>query len=171
MGLLAWVFRPCGPTQGSPSCSFSSSAVVVEPLVPKFISSPRVFGKWSCRLLCFTWKNWSSACEFSRVAPINLGPSAWINWTSAQNNWSSPWVFSRVLGWPTDSFLGGNSHQRETVSVFNPRDSKVPLPLAYFNAVGEERVMTCTDDEASKLVEDSTLMANRIIAMLSIDMS
>jgi hypothetical protein len=44
-------------------------------------------------------------------------------------------------------------------------------PLAYFNAVGEERVMTCTDDEASKLVEDSTLMANCIIAMLSIDMS
>jgi hypothetical protein len=41
---------------------------------------------------------------------------------------SSPWVFSHVLGWCADSFLGGNSGQCEAVSVFNPQDSKLPLP-------------------------------------------
>jgi hypothetical protein len=40
----------------------------------------------------------------------------------------SLWVFGRVLGWPANSFPGGNSRQREAVSVFNPRDFEVPLP-------------------------------------------
>jgi hypothetical protein len=40
----------------------------------------------------------------------------------------SPWMACRVPGWPVDSFLGGNSYQHEGVSVFNPRDSEVPLP-------------------------------------------
>jgi hypothetical protein len=70
-GLLARVFRLCGLTQGSPPCAFSLSPVGVIPLIPKLISSPRVLGKWSCRELYFVWKNWPSACEFSRVAPVN----------------------------------------------------------------------------------------------------
>jgi hypothetical protein len=40
----------------------------------------------------------------------------------------SAYVFGQVPGWPTDSFLEGNSHQCEAVSVFNPQDSEVPLP-------------------------------------------
>jgi hypothetical protein len=31
-------------------------------------------------------------------------------------------------GWHADLFPGGNSHQHEEVIVFNPQDSKVPLP-------------------------------------------
>jgi hypothetical protein len=50
--------------------------------------------------------------------PINSGPSAW----------SSPCMFDRVPRWPADSFRGGNSRQREAVSMFNPRGSDVPLP-------------------------------------------
>jgi hypothetical protein len=40
----------------------------------------------------------------------------------------NPCVFSRVPGWIADSFPRGNSRQREALSVFNPRDSEVPLP-------------------------------------------
>jgi hypothetical protein len=39
--------------------------------------------------------------------------------------------------WHADSFPGGNSRQHEAVSVFNPRDSEVPLPLSNFNEVGD----------------------------------
>jgi hypothetical protein len=37
--------------------------------------------------------------------------------------------------------------------------------------VGEGFVATCTDVEASKLMEDSTMMADQIIVMLPVDMS
>jgi hypothetical protein len=57
---------------------------------------------------------------------------------------SSPYVFGREPGWPTDSFPRGNSHHRDAVSVFNPWDSEVPLPLADFNALGDESDLVST---------------------------
>jgi hypothetical protein len=39
------------------------------------------------------------------------------------------------------------------------------------DAVGEGFVVTCSDDEALKLVEDSTVMVGQIIDMLGVDMS
>jgi hypothetical protein len=73
--------------------------------------------------------------------PVNLGPSAWNNWlspyvfdrvptcsTESLRVWPSLWVFGRVPRWPVNSFPGGNYRQCEAISVFNPRDSKVPLP-------------------------------------------
>jgi hypothetical protein len=48
----------------------------------------------------------------------------------------SPWVFSRVLGWPADSFPEGNSRQREAVNMFNPRDYEVPLPPGRLHCSG-----------------------------------
>jgi hypothetical protein len=46
-------------------------------------------------------------------------------------------------------------------------DPKVPLP----DAAGEGFAMTCSEDEANKLVEDSTMMVTRIIEMVSVNMS
>jgi hypothetical protein len=44
-------------------------------------------------------------------------------------------------------------------------------PRADLDAVGEGFAASCTEEEASKLVEDSTLMAECIVEMLSVDMS
>jgi hypothetical protein len=43
--------------------------------------------------------------------------------------------------------------------------------LANLDAMGEAFAVTYTNEEALKLVEGSTMMADRIIEMLSIDMS
>jgi hypothetical protein len=37
--------------------------------------------------------------------------------------------------------------------------------------VGEGFMTTCTDEEASKFVEDSAMMEERIVEMLPVDMS
>jgi hypothetical protein len=44
-------------------------------------------------------------------------------------------------------------------------------PQANFDAVSEGFVLTCTEDEAIKLVEDSAVMASQIVEMLPVDMS
>jgi hypothetical protein len=38
-------------------------------------------------------------------------------------------------------------------------------------AVGEGFAVTCTDEEAVKLVEDSTMVAGQVVDMLGVDMS
>jgi hypothetical protein len=43
--------------------------------------------------------------------------------------------------------------------------------LANLDAMGEAFAVTYTNEEALKLVEGSTMMADRIIEMLSVDMS
>jgi hypothetical protein len=44
-------------------------------------------------------------------------------------------------------------------------------PHADLDAVGEGFVVTCNDDEALKLVENSAVTAEHIVDMLPIDMS
>jgi hypothetical protein len=44
-------------------------------------------------------------------------------------------------------------------------------PQADLDVVGEGFVVTCTDDEALKLVEDSTVIAGQVVDMLGVDMS
>jgi roadblock/LC7 domain-containing protein len=44
-------------------------------------------------------------------------------------------------------------------------------PRADFNAAGDDFAVTCTGEEALKLVEDSALMVDRIVDMIPIDMS
>jgi hypothetical protein len=44
-------------------------------------------------------------------------------------------------------------------------------PWADLDAAGEGFVATCTDEEALKLLEDSTLTTNDIIEVLPVDMS
>jgi hypothetical protein len=39
------------------------------------------------------------------------------------------------------------------------------------DAMGEDFAVTCTDDEANKLMEDSTMMACQIMEMFLVDMS
>jgi hypothetical protein len=39
------------------------------------------------------------------------------------------------------------------------------------DTAGEDFVATCTDEETSKLMEDSTVTADRIVEMLLVDMS
>jgi hypothetical protein len=39
------------------------------------------------------------------------------------------------------------------------------------DVVGEGFAMTCSDDEALKLVDDSTVMAGHVVDMLGVDMS
>jgi hypothetical protein len=42
---------------------------------------------------------------------------------------------------------------------------------ADFDTAGEGFMMTCYDEEALKLVEDSAVMAGRVVDMLGVDMS
>jgi hypothetical protein len=44
-------------------------------------------------------------------------------------------------------------------------------PRADFDAAGEGFVVTCTDEDALKLVEDSAMIAKQVIDMLGVDMS
>jgi hypothetical protein len=44
-------------------------------------------------------------------------------------------------------------------------------PRADLDMTGEGFVATCTDKEASKLIEDSTVIVEHIINMLPVDMS
>jgi hypothetical protein len=44
-------------------------------------------------------------------------------------------------------------------------------PRADLDAVGEGFAVTCTEEEADKLVKDSTAMVTRVIEMLPVDMS
>jgi hypothetical protein len=44
-------------------------------------------------------------------------------------------------------------------------------PRDDLDAAGEGFAMTCSEDEANKLVEDSTMMVTRIIEMVSVNMS
>jgi hypothetical protein len=44
-------------------------------------------------------------------------------------------------------------------------------PQADLDTMGEDFAISCTDEEASKLVENSTVMANQIIEMLLVDKS
>jgi hypothetical protein len=44
-------------------------------------------------------------------------------------------------------------------------------PQADLDAAGEGFVVTCSDEEALKLVEDSSVTARRVVDMLGVDMS
>jgi hypothetical protein len=44
-------------------------------------------------------------------------------------------------------------------------------PRADFDAAGEGFAVTCTDEDALKLVEDSAMIAKQVIDMLGVDMS
>jgi hypothetical protein len=44
-------------------------------------------------------------------------------------------------------------------------------PRANLDMVGKGFTVTCNDEEALKLVEDSTVMAGHVIDMLGVDMS
>jgi hypothetical protein len=44
-------------------------------------------------------------------------------------------------------------------------------PQANMDAMGKDFAATCTDDEANKLMEDSTMMACQIMEMFLVDMS
>jgi hypothetical protein len=44
-------------------------------------------------------------------------------------------------------------------------------PRADLDAMGEGFVVTCNDEEALKLVEDSTMMVGHVVDMLGVDMS
>jgi hypothetical protein len=44
-------------------------------------------------------------------------------------------------------------------------------PRANLDEAGEGFTVTCTEEEASKLSEDSTVMVSQIVVMLQVDMS
>jgi hypothetical protein len=48
---------------------------------------------------------------------------------------------------------------------------KFLYPQADLDAAGEGFVSTCSDEEALKLIEDSTMMMGHIVDMLGVDMS
>jgi hypothetical protein len=51
------------------------------------------------------------------------------------------------------------------------RIQKSLYPQSKLDVVGEGYVATCTKDEGSKLVDDSTLTMSRIVEMLLVNMS
>jgi hypothetical protein len=70
------------------------------------------------------------------------------------------------------------THSREVILSNMWKASSLTLgilkslyPRADLDAAGEGFAATCSEDEANKLVEDSTVTAARVIEMLLIDMS
>jgi hypothetical protein len=70
------------------------------------------------------------------------------------------------------------THSRENNHSNIRKTSSLPLrilkplyPRADWDSVDKGFVMTCTKDEANKLVEDSTVMVTWVIEMLPVDMS
>jgi hypothetical protein len=62
------------------------------------------------------------------------------------------------------------TNMRQSVSL-TLRILKSLYPRADLDAAGEGFVVTCSDEEALKLVEDSAVMVGQIIDMLGVDMS
>jgi hypothetical protein len=62
------------------------------------------------------------------------------------------------------------SCQHETIGEFDSRDSEVLVPLADLDAVGKGFMMTCSDEEGVKLVEDSIVAVGQVVDMLGVDM-
>jgi hypothetical protein len=48
---------------------------------------------------------------------------------------------------------------------------KSPYPLADLDVMSEAFTVTCSDEEALKLIENSAMMAGQVIDMLGVDMS
>jgi hypothetical protein len=69
--------------------------------------------------------------------------------------WSREVILSNI--WKASSLTLG------ILKSLYPRDD--------LDAAGEGFAMTCSEDEANKLVEDSTMMVTRIIEMVSVNMS
>jgi hypothetical protein len=57
-----------------------------------------------------------------------------------------------------DEVLGDYSHQYETIDECHSRNPEVSIPQADLDAVGEGFAVTCSNEEALKLVEDSAVM-------------
>jgi hypothetical protein len=73
-------------------------------------------------------------------------------------------------GLPTRSHDVILSNMRKTASL-TLGILKSLYPQANWDATGEGFAATCSEDEATKLVEESTATASRVVEMLSIDMS
>jgi hypothetical protein len=79
----------------------------------------------------------------------------------------------------TPELLDGMSNRCRDVILDNMKQAasltlmilKSLYPRADFNAAGDDFAVTCTGEEALKLVEDSALMVDRIVDMIPIDMS
>jgi hypothetical protein len=69
-----------------------------------------------------------------------------------------------------DKVPGDYSRQYEVVCEPNSWDFEVPLPQADLDTAGEGFAMNCSDDEALKLIEDSTVTVGHIVNMLLVDM-
>jgi hypothetical protein len=65
-----------------------------------------------------------------------------------------------------------NYHLQHEESVkLDSQDPDVPLPQADLDVVGNGFAATCTEEEAGKLVEDSTETTSQVIKMLPVVMS
>jgi hypothetical protein len=61
------------------------------------------------------------------------------------------------------------NYSRKLEAIDEPMKSL--YPRADLDVVGEGFAMTCNDEEALKLIEDSAVMAGHIVDMLPVDMS
>jgi hypothetical protein len=63
------------------------------------------------------------------------------------------------------------SCKHEAIGEPNSRDFEVPIPRADLDAVGDGIAVTCSDEEAVKLIDDFAVTAVHIMDMLLVDMS
>jgi hypothetical protein len=61
--------------------------------------------------------------------------------------------------------LGDYSRQYETVYESKTWNFEVLIPRADLDAIGEGFAVTCSDEEALRLVEDSAVMAGEVVDM------
>jgi hypothetical protein len=78
---------------------------------------------------------------------------------------------SATLGWLANTVPRGYSCQHEAVSELNPQDLEVTLPQANLDVACEGFTTTCTEDKATKLIEDSVVTSSQIVEMLPVNMS
>jgi hypothetical protein len=72
---------------------------------------------------------------------------------------------------PANSVSGDYSRQYEAIGESNSWDFEVPIPQADLDMAGEDFAVTCSNEEALKLIKDSAVMVGQIIDMLGVCMS
>jgi hypothetical protein len=63
------------------------------------------------------------------------------------------------------------SCQYEAVSESNSQDFEVSIPRADLDSTDEGFVVTCSNEEALKLIKDSAVIVGQVVEMLGVDMS
>jgi hypothetical protein len=67
-------------------------------------------------------------------------------------------------------FSRNYSCQYEVVNESNSQDFEVSIPRADLDSTGKGFMVTCSNEEALKLIKDSAVIVGQVVEMLGVDM-